>query len=102
MNIYDMRVSNGIHFLNAIKPDWRESVSFDQLDMSNGGFCILGQLFGTYGKVAGWNLEAAPYYASLGMFVHYSGEIDPYSDMEQFEVEYAWLENAWFDVLKRA
>jgi hypothetical protein len=102
MNIYDIRVSNGIHFLNAIKPDWRESVSFDRLDMSDDGSCILGQLFGSYDSLAGWNLEAAPYYASLGLYVYCSGEIDPYSDMKQFEVEYAWLENAWFDVLKRA
>lgn len=102
MNIYSLRVSNGIRFLNAIKPDWRESVSFDRLDMSSGYRCILGQAFGSYSKVAGWNEEAEPYYASLGMLVRSNCEIDPYSDMKVWDVEYAWLENAWFDVLKRA
>lgn len=102
---YDKRVAKGVNFLDNIKADWREHVDVDKLDMSSGFDCIVGQVFGCYVKLSLCLDISNPFFEAIGFKVPHSDsnlENDDYSDLDLIEVEYAWLENAWRDVLTRA
>lgn len=42
------RVANGIALLDEKRPNWREEVDFDKLEMGSCIRCILGQLYNHY------------------------------------------------------
>lgn len=44
------RVAKGISMLNAQDPNWRDWVDFETLELSSLGECILGQVFGSWGR----------------------------------------------------
>lgn len=46
----DERVRNGVAFLDEHVPGWREKVDPAALDQESVCRCVLGQLFGTWGK----------------------------------------------------
>lgn len=43
-----LNVKRGVYALDEQFPGWREKVVVDELDLSNGESCILGQLYGGY------------------------------------------------------
>jgi hypothetical protein len=43
-------VDNGAALLDERLPGWREVIDPDTLELADGCHCILGQLFGDYGK----------------------------------------------------
>ena len=42
------RVDRGIRLLDEQLPDWDKGVNLATLNLGNGRFCVLGQLFGRY------------------------------------------------------
>jgi hypothetical protein len=56
------RIEIGIAFLNKVMPDWLNKIDFETLDMRNPRHCLLGQLYGRFGKACNefvWDCEAA-------------------------------------------
>jgi hypothetical protein len=47
------RVNRGAQLLDEEKPDWVEKIIPDRLNMSNGNFCVIGQVYGEYGEYVG-------------------------------------------------
>ena len=47
------RVNRGALVLDEEKPGWREKVVPDKLNMNNGSFCIIGQVYGEYDEYIG-------------------------------------------------
>jgi hypothetical protein len=45
------RVERGMALLDRIAPGWEERIDLRTLDINNGCFCILGQLYGEYTRV---------------------------------------------------
>lgn len=45
---YSINVARGVAVLDAVKPDWRESIDLETLSMETLDECILGQVFGGY------------------------------------------------------
>ena len=39
------RVVRGTRWLDHVRPGWRDSLELGTLDLSNGGQCVLGQVF---------------------------------------------------------
>lgn len=103
MDEYDERVARGVRFLDAVKPDWRKSVNLDILNLESPCRCIIGQVFGDYSSLFFWipipetedyiDMEFA---CALG----FNAKNDWEDDIDLREIELAWLENAWRDVLK--
>lgn len=49
--MYQMVVRRGAKFLDdspAVAPEWRERINVDTLDIDDAGYCILGQVFGSF------------------------------------------------------
>jgi hypothetical protein len=42
------RINRGVALLDQVKPDWRDHVNADELDLYDTNACILGQLFDHY------------------------------------------------------
>jgi hypothetical protein len=65
------RVARGIALLDAHCPDWPWRVNTDQLDLFNGKRCVLGQLYGSFGKALntlpfmGWPTGFMPNWGDL-------------------------------------
>lgn len=45
-----MFVAAGVELLDNHRPDWRQEVNSDQLDVFDADTCILGQVFGDFGE----------------------------------------------------
>lgn len=45
-----VRVDRGIRDLDRVKPDWRDRISLEDLMMESIHYCVLGQVFGRFGK----------------------------------------------------
>lgn len=104
VNPYDIRVALGARFLNAIKPDWIDSIDLDRLTMASTMDCMIGQLFGSYGNVFLWLADGSQEFAaSLGFQAsgrEFDGEWE--GPLDHYGADCAWLENAWRDlILKR-
>jgi hypothetical protein len=102
MNEYDKRVANGIRFLDAVKPDWRESVNLDTFDLSSIFQCIIGQVFGSYNDVFPWiyvNEVHVDFEFAKALGFNGNTSTDEDSEIDR-EAEMAWLENAWREALK--
>lgn len=48
----EQRVQRGIELLDKERPGWRSEIDLHKLDMGEYNICILGQLYGDYGKGA--------------------------------------------------
>lgn len=46
----DERVAAGVALLDRVAPDWFERIDLYDLDMSESGYCVLGQVFGGYSE----------------------------------------------------
>ena len=44
------RIEAGVAYLNVVRPKWLKKINLDELNMSNGKVCILGEVFGNYYK----------------------------------------------------
>lgn len=44
-----LRAEFGARLLDALDPDWAESIDLDKLDLGDCSACVLGQRFGAYG-----------------------------------------------------
>ena len=42
------RVAQGVALLDTVRPGWIDEIDLDYLDMSEPGYCVLGQVFGEY------------------------------------------------------
>ena len=42
------RVARGVALLDRVEPGWFHRVNTEKLDLSHGGLCVLGQLYGHY------------------------------------------------------
>lgn len=78
-------VNRGVEFLNKNSPGWRSKINADTLYISSHNSCILGQLFGDYGKgIDALNLECFDQRVEYG-FTH------PWDNTVQFpELDDAW------------
>jgi hypothetical protein len=104
VNPYDIRVALGAQFLDAIKPDWVDSIDLDRLHMESGRLCMIGQLFGDYGNVFLWPADGSQMFAASLGFQSYDTEFDEEWDgpIGHYGADCALLENAWRDlILKR-
>lgn len=52
LNIAIRRVNRGMKALDKADPDWVSKIKIDNLDMSNGCYCIVGQACGGYHRVS--------------------------------------------------
>lgn len=50
MSTIRRRVNRGVAFLNECVPGWKDKISVDRLNLHDPYNCVLGQLFGEYGK----------------------------------------------------
>lgn len=110
MNEYDTRVARGGYFLDRVKPDWREKVTPSDILMSGVYDCVIGQVFGSFSSVFDYSHEAEAYARYLGFQATTcpnspcEGECDLDSEgraeFECYNIECAFLENAWRDYLK--
>lgn len=50
MNIAEAYVASGAAFLDEKYPAWRQKIDVDTIDISDGDYCILGQLYGSYSR----------------------------------------------------
>ncbi len=48
MNPYIENVKRGAVLLDKERPGWRDEINLSTLDLADGCFCILGQVFGYY------------------------------------------------------
>lgn len=46
----EKKVEKGAEFLDDIRPGWEDEIDIESLDMGYCRICILGQLYGTFGK----------------------------------------------------
>lgn len=53
MENYAERVAKGVEWLDSVEPNWRNMVDPEKLSMWSPYWCILGQVFGNYWRVAG-------------------------------------------------
>lgn len=99
MNSVDMRcVRAGICLLDRIKPEWRQLVDRDTLDMRDPLRCIAGQVFANEGG-SGSHLDGYSYLLTEvmkpgwddcdhGFYIHPEGS------------DYAGLKNAWIELAR--
>lgn len=78
-------VVEGVAFMDATRPNWRDEVDWDCLDMCSGSFCVLGQTLGWTETVYcdGKDLDWA---RDHGFFIH-DDEFDTY--------DYNYLTELW-------
>lgn len=66
MSNFEERVSRGIALLNEKRPQWKESINMEKLDLQSCYRCIIGQLFGCYTESAlrslGTNIDSCWHY----------------------------------------
>lgn len=48
MSDIEYRVAQGVALLDRVAPGWVDRINVDTLDVSHGGRCVLGQLYGLY------------------------------------------------------
>ena len=104
VNPYDIRVARGAQFLDAVKPDWIDSIDLDRLNMASPRWCMIGQPFGSYSIVFLWSAYGSQMFAaSLGFLASHRESYEEWEGpIDHYETECAWLENAWRDlILKR-
>jgi hypothetical protein len=51
------RVADGARLLDLVRPGWEEKINIDELDMSSGRWCVLGQVYGSYAKAPPVDIE---------------------------------------------
>lgn len=52
VSVLEKRVTEGIKWLDAVKPRWKKKIDLKKLDISGMKVCILGQVFGDFLFVA--------------------------------------------------
>ena len=50
MKTIEQRVTNGINWLNKVKPRWKKKIDVESLEMTSSYTCVCGQIFGDYWK----------------------------------------------------
>ena len=46
------RINRGVAFLDEVKPKWLKKIKLKKLNISHDKKCVLGQVFGSFGKAA--------------------------------------------------
>lgn len=83
------RIEAGAAWLDEVKPEWRDLIDLDVLDVGDGRYCVLGQVFD--------NDEAADYYN--GYDYAYNAVVpEPEPDHESDQPYQDWLNAHAFDV----
>lgn len=91
------RVKAGIVFLDVAEPNWKKKIKLEELDLVNGNYCILGQIFGNYFKgkeKLGINNRIASElgFAEMNKLEHVSSK--------ELKPKYKALTAAWKKILK--
>lgn len=60
MGINSDRVARGAMMLDWVMPGWVERINTERLDMKDGNWCILGQLYRDRGGCCGWCNATTP------------------------------------------
>jgi hypothetical protein len=82
------RVARGIALLDAHCPDWPWRVNTDQLDLFSNKRCVLGQLYGNFGKA----LKALPFMGWPTGFMPNLGDIFSVVNAPTDRLTAAWRE----------
>lgn len=90
---YKARISKGVKWLNATKPNWFKKINVDSLDLGDSTSCILGQAFDSYWykvRQAGEAMEDDKMEADEA---HEHGFVEA----TRSESDYDLLSSLWFD-----
>jgi hypothetical protein len=94
----EQRVANGVQWLNAYSPGWRDKISLVEFDIGSQCNCVIGQVFGDNYEVSidkiGMNQLQAQ---NLGFDAAYGP--DNYTT-QSIQDDYHNLQKAWTQVLK--
>ena len=110
MDEFDDKVFYGTQWLDAVRPDWWVDFNLEIFSLSDPSTCVIGQVFGSYSRVF-THLDGAHEFAvEMGFVVNLNPGAAPafrYIDRAGysvsfyvFDLEYAFLENAWLDLIK--
>jgi hypothetical protein len=95
---YTKNVKRGAALLDREQPGWRDQIDLSTLNLSNGCFCVLGQVFGLYeeGLCFLWNTDVFYDSSTAENAVEHGFTID-ISRMPFRDEEDAWraLQEAW-------
>jgi hypothetical protein len=85
MNTVDEISENGANLLDSINPGWADKVNLDELDINSFGYCILGQVYGTFLK----SLDHVLPHMFFGQNIANFGFAVPYG-MQERDLRAAW------------
>lgn len=90
----------GVALLDEHVPDWRTNVDRDELDMTSGHLCVLGQVFGQYtaGRTALGGADVPMHDDSWGTYYGFVGR-NIGSDSDDYHAHCDALGRAWREVL---
>ncbi len=93
MNDLIAAVNFGAQLLDSKQPGWAERINLESLDLTHYKYCILGQLYGTYGEgisELGWDIPFSHGFA-VKLIHDYTFRGHP--------TDYVYLHNLWRDAI---
>ena len=108
MDEFDEKVFYGAQWLDYVRPAWWVEFDLEIFELNDPLNCVIGQVLGNYSQVF-THLDGAHEFAvEMGFVVSFNSDpafryIDRagYSvSFYVFDLEYAFLENAWRDLIK--
>jgi hypothetical protein len=85
---YQEQVSRGARLLDVERPDWRNEIDVNALDMHKHGSCVLGQLYGSY--LIGDRILCEPNLSAIDHGFSLSGDPHPNPSKNWEELANAW------------
>jgi len=92
------RVMAGAAFLTAIKPKWYKKIDVKELDLQDGGTCVLGEMYGWYEDGLA-ELGISEEQAKVLGFTEHSE--DDYDDDEIETENWFGLTKTWKEVIRK-